>query len=83
MSKRVIFIEHDHVSDGGPIWHQFKVRGYEITRFIIVDQEHQKNPNVTVTVARSACTFDVVVVMGAPYAAYGDDVVGNWLLTRT
>ena len=40
MSKRVIFIEHDHVSDGGPIWHQFKARGYEITRFIIVDKEH-------------------------------------------
>jgi primosomal protein N' (replication factor Y) len=41
MSKRVIFIEHDHVSDGGPIWHQFKVRGFEITRFVIVDEEHE------------------------------------------
>ena len=79
MSKRVIFIEHDHVSDGGPIWHQFKARGYEITRFIIVDKEHQKNPNVIVQWP-DLLTFDVVVVMGAPYAAYGDDVVGNWLL---
>jgi len=79
MSKRVIFIEHDHVSEGGPIWHQFKVRGYEITRFIIVDKEHQKSPNVTVEWP-DLLSFDVVVVMGAPYAAYGDDVVGNWLL---
>jgi GMP synthase-like glutamine amidotransferase len=79
MSKRVIFIEHDHVSEGGPIWHQFNVRGYEITRFIIVDKEHQKNPNVTVEWP-DLLSFDVVVVMGAPYAAYGDDVVGNWLL---
>ena len=79
MSKRVIFIEHDHVSEGGPIWHQFKVRGYEITRFVIVDKEHQKTPNVTVTWP-DLLSFDVVVVMGAPYAAYGDDVVGNWLL---
>jgi GMP synthase-like glutamine amidotransferase len=79
MSKRVIFIEHDHVSEGGPIWHQFKTRGYEITRFIIVDKEHQKNPNVTVEWP-DLLAFDVVVVMGAPYAAYGDDVVGNWLL---
>ena len=79
MSKRVIFIEHDHVSEGGPIWHQFKVRGYEITRFIIVDKDHQKSPNVTVEWP-DLLTFDVVVVMGAPYAAYGDDVVGNWLL---
>ena len=79
MSKRVIFIEHDHVSEGGPIWHQFKVRGYEITRFVIVDKEHQKSPNVTVQWP-DLHSFDVVVVMGAPYAAYGDDVVGNWLL---
>ena len=76
MSKRVIFIEHDHVSEGGPIWHQFKVRGYEITRFVIVDKEHQKTPNVTVTWP-DLLSFDVVVVMGAPYAAYGDDVVGK------
>ena len=58
MSKRVIFIEHDHVSDGGPIWHQFKARGYEITRFIIVDKEHQKNPNVIVQWP-DLLTFDV------------------------
>jgi len=79
MSKRVIFIEHDHVSDGGPIWHQFKERGYEITRFVIVDKEHQHNPNVIVQWP-DLLAFDVVVVMGAPYAAYGDDVIGNWLL---
>ena len=79
MSKRVIFIEHDHVSEGGPIWHQFKVRGYEITRFIIVDKEHQKSPNVTVEWP-DLLSFDVVVVMGAPYAAYGDDVVGLSLI---
>jgi len=79
VTKRVIFIEHDHVSEGGPIWHQFKARGYEITRFIIVDEEHQKDPNVTV-IWPDLLAFDVVAVMGAPYAAYGDDVVGNWLL---
>ena len=44
MSKRVLFIEHDHVSAGGPIWRQFEKRGYEISRFIIVDEEHAKLP---------------------------------------
>jgi GMP synthase-like glutamine amidotransferase len=79
MSKRVIFIEHDHVSEGGPIWTQFERRGYEITRFIIVGKDDVENPNVTV-VWPDLLQFDVVVVMGAPYAAYDDQGVGNWLL---
>lgn len=48
MSKRVIFIEHDHVSEAGPIWTQFERRGFEITRFIIVDEKNANTPNVTV-----------------------------------
>ena len=79
MNKRVIFIEHDHVSAGGPIWAQFERRGYEITRFIIVDEEHAKTPNVTPEWP-NLLSFDVVVVMGAPYAAYNDEGIGNWLL---
>jgi len=79
MSKRVIFIEHDHVSAGGPIWAQFEKRGYEITRFIIVDEEHANKPNVSVEWP-NLLEFDVVVVMGAPYAAYDDKGIGNWLM---
>jgi len=79
MKKRVIFIEHDHVSAGGPIWAQFERRGYEKTRFIIVDEEHANTPNVTPEWP-NLLSFDVVVVMGAPYAAYDDEGIGNWLL---
>ena len=81
MSKRVIFIEHDHVSAGGPIWKQFEKRGYEISRFIIVDEEHAKTPNVTPDWP-DLLSFDVVVVMGAPYAAYDDGAIGNWLIPQ-
>ena len=41
MAKRVIFIEHDHASPGGPICKQFERRGYEITRFNIIDEDTQ------------------------------------------
>ncbi|NDF57344.1 MAG: aminotransferase, partial [Actinobacteria bacterium] len=27
---RALFIEHDHVSKGGPIWRAFEKHGYEI-----------------------------------------------------
>ena len=68
MSKRVLFIEHDHVSAGGPIWKQFEKRGYKISRFIIVDEEHAKAPNVT-PVWPNLRSFDSVVVLGAPSRA--------------
>ena len=48
MSKRAIFIEHDHVSEGGPVWEQFEKRGYEITRFNIVPEDQFNTPNVSV-----------------------------------
>ena len=78
-SKRVLFIEHDHVSEAGPIWEQFVNRGYEITRFHIVSEANFNQPNVSV-VWPDLLTFDVVVVMGAPWGAWEDERIGNWLL---
>ncbi len=80
-TKRIIFIEHDHVSAGGPVWAQFERRGYEISRFTIVDEENAKTPNVSPEWP-DLLSFDAVVVMGAPYAAYDDERIGNWLLPQ-
>ena len=79
MSKRAIFIEHDHVSEGGPVWEQFEKRGYEITRFNIVPEDQFNTPNVSVEWPNLQ-EYDVVVSMGAPWGAYEDDRIGNWLL---
>ncbi len=78
MLKRVLFIEHDHVSEAGPIWAQFKKRGYEIVRFLIVDEAHFHTPNVKVEWP-NFFDFEVIVVMGAPWGAYEDERIGNWL----
>ena len=77
--KRVLFIEHDHVSEGGPVWEQFVNRGFDITRFHIVDEANFNKPNVSV-VWPDLLSFDVVVVMGAPWGAWEDERIGNWLL---
>ena len=77
--KRVLFIEHDHVSEAGPIWEQFVHRGYEITRFHIVSEENFNQPNVSVEWP-DLLSFAVVVVMGAPWGAWEDERIGNWLL---
>lgn len=77
--KKALFIEHDHVSLGGPVWRAFESRGYSIERFLIVPESSYDAPNVNVTFP-SFSDYDVIVPMGAPYGAYEDDRIGNWLL---
>jgi len=76
---RALFIEHDHVSLGGPIWRSLEKHGYEIERFLIVPEQSYATPNVHATFP-NFLEYDLVVPMGAPYGAYEDDRIGNWLL---
>jgi GMP synthase-like glutamine amidotransferase len=78
MTKRALFIEHDHVSLGGPIWKAFEARGYSIERFLVVPEKDYKTPNLRVTFPDFS-EFEVIVPMGAPYGAYEDERIGNWL----
>ncbi len=76
---RALFIEHDHISLGGPIWRSLEKHGYEIERFLIVPQDNYDSPNITTTFPNFN-EYDLLVPMGAPYGAYEDDRIGNWLL---
>ena len=76
---RALFIEHDHVSKGGPIWRAFEKHGYEIERFLVVPESDYAAPNIEATFPNFS-DFDVVVPMGAPYGAYEDERIGKWLL---
>ena len=78
MSKRALFIEHDHASEAAPISQRFAELGFEITRFLIVDEANYLTPNVTV-VWPDLLQFDVLVVLGAPWGAWEDERIGNWL----
>lgn len=79
MSKSVLFIEHDHASEAGPISQRFAEQGYEINRFLIVDEANYLTPNVTVEWP-DLLQFDVLVVLGAPWGAWEDQRIGNWLI---
>ncbi|MSO26004.1 MAG: aminotransferase [Candidatus Nanopelagicaceae bacterium] len=76
---RALFIEHDHISLGGPIWRSLEKHGYEIERFLIVPQSDYDSPNITTTFPNFN-EYDLLVPMGAHYGAYEDDRIGNWLL---
>ncbi len=75
---RALFIEHDHISLGGPIWRSLEKHGYEIERFLIVLEENFSTPNVHADFP-NFLDYDLLVPMGAPYGAYEDDRIGNWL----
>jgi GMP synthase-like glutamine amidotransferase len=76
---RALFIEHDHVSLGGPIWCAFEKHSYEIERFSVVPEDKFATPNVMVDFPNFS-EFDLIVPMGAPWGAYEDQRIGNWLL---
>ena len=76
---RALFIEHDHASPPGPVGERFRQRGYEVVEQIVVPPESFDSPNVEFTYPQPQ-DFDVIVTMGAPWGAWDDDSIGQWLL---
>jgi len=76
---RVLFIEHDHVSPPGAVGQGFLDRGYRIDELLVVDERHYAAPGVEVEFP-DPTAYDAVVVMGATWGAYEDELIGSWLL---
>ncbi len=75
---KVLFLEHDHISPPGPVAERFAERGYEVTEAIVVPPENFHTPNVEF-VFPNPSDYDALVVMGAPWGAWDDEKIGNWL----
>lgn len=76
---RVLILQHDHVSPSGPIAERFAHRGYEVIERVIVPAECYDEPNVRYEFPEPT-DFDALVPMGAPWGAWDDATIGNWLL---
>lgn len=76
---RVLFLEHDHVSPAGPLAERFAQRGYDVVEQVLVPPERFYEPNVHFTFPDPG-DYDVLVPMGAPWGAWDDAAIGNWLL---
>lgn len=75
---KALVIQHDHVSPTGPLGRRLEHHGFEITEFLVVPEESFKEPNVTVEFPDTD-DFDLVVFLGAPWGAWDDKCIGNWL----
>lgn len=77
--SRALFLQHDHVSPPGPVAERFAHRGYEIVEQVVVAPENFHSPNQPFDFPDPS-DFDALVVMGAPWGAWDDETIGNWLL---
>jgi GMP synthase-like glutamine amidotransferase len=76
---RALFIQHDHVSPLGPVGERFADHGYDIDTVLVVPEERFSAPNVPFSFP-DARDYDVIVPLGAPWGAWDDACIGNWLL---
>ena len=76
---RVLFVQHDHVSPLGPVGERFAHHGFEVDTHLVVAETDFTAPNIT-TAFPDATDYDVLVPLGAPWGAWDDDCIGNWLL---
>lgn len=75
---RALIIQHDHASPTGPVGRRLQFHGFAITEFLVVPQQDHEAPNVSVTFP-NLDDFDLVVALGAPWGAWDDVCIGNWL----
>lgn len=76
---RALIVQHDHVSPTGPVGRRLRHHGFELDEFLVVPEASFHDPNLTVSFPDPA-DYDLVVPLGAPWGAWDDAVIGNWLL---
>ena len=75
---RALCILHDAFSTTGLIGAALRARGWEVVELTIVPAERYGTPDVGFDFPDYR-DFDLIVPMGAPWAAYDDAAIGTWL----
>jgi GMP synthase-like glutamine amidotransferase len=75
---KALVIQHDHVSPTGPVGRRLEHHGFDVTEFLVVPAESFQNPNIEVNFP-DVSDFDLLVPLGAPWGAWDDRCIGNWL----
>lgn len=78
MTVKALFIQHDHVSPTGPLGDRFKQHGFAVEELLVVPEASFHEPNIHFSFP-DFNDFDVIVPMGAPWGAWDNACIGNWL----
>ena len=76
---KALIIQHDHLSPTGPLGRRLVHHGFEVDEFLVVEQANFRTPNNEVTFPAGG-DYDLIVPLGAPWGAWDDECIGNWLL---
>lgn len=76
---KALIVQHDHVSPIGPVGRRLEHHGFELDEFLVVPEASFHEPNLTVSFPDPG-DYDLVVPLGAPWGAWDDACIGNWLL---
>lgn len=75
---RALCILHDAYSTTGLIGAALRDRGWDVDEITVVPAERYATPDVEYTFPDHK-EYDLIVPMGAPWAAYDDEGIGSWL----
>ena len=75
---KALFIQHDHVSPIGPVGERLAQHGFEIETQLVVPEDSFENPNVAFEFP-DIDKYDLIIPLGAPWGAWDDACIGNWL----
>lgn len=75
---KALIIQHFHMSPTGPIGERLRHHGFELDEFLVVPAEHYDDPNIEVNFPPFE-DYDLIVPLGAPWGAWDDGCIGNWL----
>jgi GMP synthase-like glutamine amidotransferase len=75
---RALCVLHDAVSSTGLIGDALSDRHWQVDEFLVVPADRHDSPNIVVSFPDSS-DYDLLVVLGAPWAAYDDVGIGQWL----
>jgi GMP synthase-like glutamine amidotransferase len=75
---KALFIQHDHISPPGPVADRLEHHGFEIEMQLVVPEAQHRTPNVHFEFP-DVNKYDLLIPMGAPWGAWDDGCIGNWL----
>ena len=75
---KALFIQHDHVSPIGPVGERLSQHGFEIETRLVVPEDKFETPNVPFKFPDIE-NYDLIIPLGAPWGAWDDECIGNWL----
>ncbi|GAA5030446.1 type 1 glutamine amidotransferase [Streptomyces siamensis] len=75
---RALVIQHDHVTDPGPVGARLVERGYDLTVVTVVPEHRHHAPQVSFDFP-AADGWDLIVSLGAPWSVYDEAAVGPWI----